>query len=1042
MAFNLGKFDNAWYQNLHKDAAYGGKVEEECPLPPRDPDHEETDHERVHREEVEALLEEAQENELKLSTFMDLDEELPDLEERLPVMTASHFIEETLRIPNKQGLFDRFSFEGRSHLPPIYNTGKQDILLCCARQVEKCIEVGSSLLTLRGWIRAETLQIGDLVLSKDTRGGGLCWKKVTWISETLEKEAVELVMDGGTKLVCGEEHPIRTYQGWTKAAFLGKGDHVEVVSEAPELPDAKWSPEDQVTDAVLDALRLMGTAKNCAVPFLVTVKRARWAWPVIHPVLERMGAYTHEKKRVPRGGLEVHIKGALGSWLRSQHQDKNLSPNKSVRAGTEAVKMCVKLLWLLGGHIQGGRCTKFSLFYPHESLAEEARALHMLAGIETGLQRKVIHGCPQWVLRPQGRGVRKTWELLPPELAARYPAPQPKMAKDDLPAMFGQQLNQAWTSRTRHPTDRGNRWNAHHRMAKGISGYRREKARHAVEFLEKTHGADPKQVAMLRREVDSPTRWARVLGCKRVGVRKMIDFTVEGTGTFVANGVVTHNSTYLGNRILVYSVAYPGYKTLYVSPSSIQTKTFSKDRLANPIETSPFFRAFAKAGGVQNVLEMEFGNQSKITLRSAFLSADRCRGIAAYKLCIDEFQDILPEHLPVIEPCTSHAPENLRVRLYTGTPKSFDNNMEFFRNGYTAGKPNSTVGEWMVPCDHCGVKSGYRHWQSLGERNIKKEGLSCERCGGLLNPQHEDAQWVHQQEDGEFESYRIPQLMVPWRSWGAIWRDYCNFPKAKFYNEVLGLSMDDHNRPLSMMDIRACCDPRVPMFKMDAFRPGRWHEPIWAGIDWGSGTTSYTVLTLATYIGGIFTIFFMQRFTGMLLDVEEQILHILREMRRFNVAIVGTDFGYGSVYNDQLIRKLGRDRVAVYQHLGRVTQKVAFDAKVQRFKVFRSLVMADFINMIKRKNIRFPRWEDMREPFAQDFCNITAHLSETQQQVIYSHRQDRPDDSFHSALYAFLASTINRPRPDVLRPLHDSYKQGPVLYVPDTYNQGLRGIRG
>mgnify|MGYP007090110692 CR=1 FL=1 len=170
-----------------------------------------------------------------------------------------------------------------------------------------------------------------------------------------------------------------------------------------------------------------------------------------------------------------------------------------------------------------------------------------------------------------------------------------------------------------------------------------------------------------------------------------------------------------------------------------------------------------------------------------------------------------------------------------------------------------------------------------------------------------------------------------------------------------------------------------------------------------------------------------KRFTGSLLDVEEQIQYVLQTLRQYQVMIAGTDFGFGLQYNDTLIRRYGQDKVAVFQHLGRVTKKVWYDTKVNRFKVFRSMVMADFINMVKRKNIRFPAWEDFREPFAQDFCNITSDFIETEKMVIYTHRMDRPDDSFHSCLYGFLASCIKFPRPDILKPLHDRYRQEPML---------------
>lgn len=834
-------------------------------------------------------------------------------------------------------------------------------------------------------------------------------------------------------------------------------------------------------------------------------------------------------------------------------------------------------------------------------------------------------------------------------------------------------------------------------------------------------------------------------------------------------------STYLGNRALAYSSLIPSFLTLYVSPTSTQTKTFSNDRIRQPIATSDILRSFTNSMLSQNVFEKRFVNFSTITLRNAFLNADRTRGIAAWMLLLDEFQDLLSDNIPIIEQCTSHAPEKWKQYCYAGTPKSLDNNIEYYRSGFAQGRPMSNQGEWVVPCHRHGGDTG-KWWNILGEKHIGKKGLICEKCGELINPQDSAAQWASLVSGGVFESYRIPQLMVPWKAWDEILLDYARYPRDKFYNEVLGLSYDSGMRPLNMGQVRECCDEKVTMHPdyLEQFKTQ--DNPIFAGIDWGchdeetriltergfvffrdlhdddrvaqwdpdtrkmtfvvpkvrtvrewhkqllhfktrggldlmvtdthrmrvgtsqgerwvtesagevaarggnvhfvghvgwdgqeramftlpglpvslgyrgsedrsfkmedwlellgyliteggvcydkgrpscvkmsqretvnhetylkmqacldrmnipftafpnpetgdvnwtikgkqfwkwyadnigtspdtkrlpreflelsknqlrilfqalvdgdgytdpregctggafystskglcedfqeicirlglrcvvrlhkpaegnrktcwralwsegrdyqfntpsssvekvnyngkvyccavpsgyivterngcvsyqgnTGENSYTVLTLGTYVASKFTVIYAHRFTGTELDPETQLKMIEELLSEFKVLVIGTDYGGGFHQNDFLMRKFGPLRLAKFQYMAKCRRKVEFEPKLRRYKVFRTEVMSDIFNAIKRKQLAFPRWVEFKEPYAQDMCNIFSEYNETLRMTQYSHRQDRPDDTFHSVLYCFLASMIRHPRPDIIAPLREDQNRGPL----------------
>lgn len=506
-------------------------------------------------------------------------------------------------------------------------------------------------------------------------------------------------------------------------------------------------------------------------------------------------------------------------------------------------------------------------------------------------------------------------------------------------------------------------------------------------------------------------------------------FTVYNTPAkrvLLCCGRQVEKSTYVGNIILTYSCMIPAFKTLYVSPSATQTKTFSTDRIKDPIETSNVLRTYTTNMLSQNVFEKQFTNRSIIRMRYAFLNPDRTRGIPAYMLALDELQDILADNIPVIEQCTSHAPEKYKRFLYTGTPKGLDNPIEYYRSQL------STQGEWVVPCDAHGGDTG-RYWNVLGEKNIQRHGLSCEKCGKLINPMHQDAQWANMVEwhpqKTPFVSFRIPQLMVPWKAWDEILLDYQRYTRDKFYNEVLGISFDSGLRPLTLGQIKQFCRPEVTMHPdyIERLRKHLLDREVFAGIDWGTGENSYTVMTLAYYEGTKFRVFWVHRFVGEDTDPQVQARKIIAILRAFKVRICGTDYGGGFDRNNILVRAFGPQRIQKFQYMARCKKKVFFDGKLNRWQVHRTEVMSDLFTAIKRGHFEFPRWEEFKDPYAQDMANIFSEYNEALRMIQYQHSPDQPDDTFHSILYCFLGSMIVRPRPDIIAPRREFEHQGAVL---------------
>ena len=408
----------------------------------------------------------------------------------------------------------------------------------------------------------------------------------------------------------------------------------------------------------------------------------------------------------------------------------------------------------------------------------------------------------------------------------------------------------------------------------------------APDALQDFTGASitPSQFTEFAFRVPTPTGWEPFSFEQRRHLRRIYDTPIRRQ--LLICGRQVEKSTSLGNKCLSYCCLQPGYKVLYVSPSSTQTKTFSNDRLKEPIETSPILKAYTAHMLSQNIFEKQLLNLSKITLRYAFLNADRARGIPAHGLLIDEIQDILGDNIPVIEQCLSHSPEELKRYIYSGTPKTLDNIIE----DYWANR--STQNQWVVPCTCLGGEAG-RYWNILGEKNIGRKHLICEHCGKQLYPMCTDSQWASAVAWDPvltpFEGFRIPQLMVPWLDWDELLYNYAHYPRHRFYNEVLGISFDTGFRPLTMAQVRANCNEDVFMSDMDKYQNLSFGQDVFAGIDWGSGENSYTVISLGTYVGAKFRIFYMHRFVGEDTEPERQLKKIEELLRIFNVRVIGVD---------------------------------------------------------------------------------------------------------------------------------------------------------
>lgn len=465
-------------------------------------------------------------------------------------------------------------------------------------------------------------------------------------------------------------------------------------------------------------------------------------------------------------------------------------------------------------------------------------------------------------------------------------------------------------------------------------------------------------------------------------------------------GRQVEKTTMLANEIIISSIIQPYYKSLYVSPSHSQTRAFSNQKLKPWIIDSPIINKYFQSSGVsQQVFERGFTNGSICFLRSAFLSADRVRGLSASMLCLDELQDLLSSNIPVIEECMSHAEDP--TEIMSGTPKSLENPIELYWK-------ESSQCEWLVPCEsHSPIYYNY-----LDETCIGLNGPICKKCGGPINPAN--GRWVAFNETRNIMGYRISQLMVPWYQDPKKWKELIwkkeNLSKGSFYNECLGISYDSASKPITRSDLAACCSSQYQFHT----RPSLWSSrvEIFAGIDWGEGTdgsergakgklknASYSVLTLGMYLDQKhFLIFYYRRFEGRDALPGNCVNEIIDVCRAFRVRCIGADWGHGWGVNERLEEAFGPQRVIKFQHVGSQRQRKKYDDIGHKFQLSRNEVMTDFINDIKDKKIVWPAWESVKD-YLCDFEHIYCEYKESSRQMVYDHKPSEPDDAMHSSIY-------------------------------------------
>jgi len=484
-------------------------------------------------------------------------------------------------------------------------------------------------------------------------------------------------------------------------------------------------------------------------------------------------------------------------------------------------------------------------------------------------------------------------------------------------------------------------------------------------------------------------------------------------------GRQVEKSTLCSAITVTESAMYNFFRTLYVSPSAQQTRTFSNEKLAPLLQYSPMIKKYWRDTSCRDqVFEQSYINGSFTFLRYCFLTADRARGIPADRLLVDEIQDILSSNIRIIEECLSHS--KYGWSLYAGTPKTLENTIQQYWE-------YSNQNEWMIPCDSCvPVGGGKRYWNNLDADSIGDRGVICKNCGRPLNVNA--GMWIAQNPKGTYNGFRISQLMVPWKFTDPNrWKDEIvwkleNYEEGEFHNEVLGVSFDNASKPIKRSELVACCWPsnKARGLELDnwIYDPANSHASrgtVFLGVDWGEGRggrgpdgrvrkAAFTVVSIGVWNGSKLSVIFQKRYEGKQADKDFVFNDICRLIRKYNVTRVAADAGHGWGINSDLFKEFGDDKIVQIRYAP-VREYAKWDPMAFCVMIDRTYAMSETIMALKRKEFAFPPW-NIAEEFLRDAEHLYAdYRDKRKNEMYYDHTE--PDDAFQSLVYLRLAMLLH-----------------------------------
>lgn len=449
----------------------------------------------------------------------------------------------------------------------------------------------------------------------------------------------------------------------------------------------------------------------------------------------------------------------------------------------------------------------------------------------------------------------------------------------------------------------------------------------------------------------------------------------------------SEKSTMLVNIVVFLAVMHPGITILICCPREDQSELLVKMRLIPVIQNSAFPKRVLIGNGNRRLStsHLEFANGSRVIVRAAFHSADAARGISSDVIILDEFQDLAEGNLPVLMESMSHS--KWKQLIAAGTPKATENHLETLFQ-------QSTACEWQVPCPACTERT------ILDEKVIGLRSLCCPKCESPIDtgcgtwlPRNPDSKWG--------KGFWINHCMVPWVQHDELLAKRAEYDPIRFRNECLGLPTVLGDRIVSREEVEACCHSRNMATRLEDVprdAPGQ----LVAGIDWGGGANSTTVLVIGYMRSD--KIFHVCRFDRFRANEDTQYLvtEVAKKCREFRICTIAADGGgNGHVCNRWLAEVLQLQFKIYSIFYSTSEQKPYSEGHLKKWTVDRSATLGQVFTRIKTQKIMFPPASDCGS-FLDEFLAVYEEYDSYNRRIRYAHPENQLDDTVHAVNYALI----------------------------------------
>jgi len=497
----------------------------------------------------------------------------------------------------------------------------------------------------------------------------------------------------------------------------------------------------------------------------------------------------------------------------------------------------------------------------------------------------------------------------------------------------------------------------------------------------------------------------------------------------------TLKSTLLSNFICLNLIRWNYFKMMYVGPQELTTKYFSSNYIPPRFESPKIKRLLVKGWFKNDVFEKILDDtRSSVLFRYVKDDATRTRGPAIDCVVYDEIQDIQYDQIPIVQETMAMSP--YKREIFAGTPLDSTNTI------HKIWKSSNQL-EWMMRCEGC------THWNSLTEGNeplkmIGKEGLSCSKCGKVLNCRK--GEWVSMNPHNFLMTgYHLAQPILPHfnedkKEWREIWEKVHSgkYELKTVMNETFGLTFDIGTKPITEEELRKLCilgpqfengdEHQLAILNKNKLR----YRLYTMGVDWGvSMTQSRTVATMgAVRDDGIFEVFFAKIYRGY--DYEAHIKDIAIRANAVNAFCV-SDSGPDPIRGIKLCELTSpqRSQLAAYRRTKMIQhfEPGVYDWRQNRWVLHRSDVISLVIRQLKAGKILFPQWENVSD-YMQDILNVFIEVRDGLygQELIYDHHPKQPDDAMHSLVFATCAAYMATGDASLIGP-SSSAREEPESYM-------------